>query len=378
LPESTAEFKFDAARLSESHPRLKELRGRMLEKAGGNEGLVDHELAFRFFESLNKFGDGYVKEMSGILERIFKTRDDLTKLYDSAAKGGDVTAEAVKVRFDQLADDMAKLKSPDKALAETSSVELPPKEGAATPKEAPLEPDLSAGVGTEAELDALLDDIENKAEVPRVEGGRIEGKKVPGPPRRPRDPAKWPEWSEKVARWFGRRQNRLNIWDLVRRPGENFRAALGRMFKVMGTKISDHPEILKVWNEAREKVTNGRTPDEIGRDEMLGKGEFSGKSSMYDKVRDRFWADMRDPKNSAARRIFEDAGFIFGDEPAPNLETTNPNVPKGDTKMSLDHAAEKAQAENWKKAIDGDNLNFEFADPNTFREIWQVRHKVRK
>jgi hypothetical protein len=378
LPESTAEFKFDAARLSESHPRLKELRSRMLEKAGGNERLVDNELGLRFFDALHKFGDGYVREMSGLLERIFKTRDDLTNLYDSAAKGNEVTADAVKAKFDQLADDMAKLKAPDKALDEKPTVELPPKDGPAAPKDTPLEPDLEFGGGTEADLDAMLDDLENKAEVPRVEGGRIDGKKVPGPPRRPRDPAKWPEWSERVAKWFGRRADKLNIWDLVRRSGETFRGALGRMFKVMGTKISDHPDILKVWNAARDKVLAGRSIDDIGRDEMLAKGEFSGKQSIYDKVRDQFWADLRDPKNSAGRKIFEDAGFVFGDELAPNLETTNPKVNKGDTKMSLDHSAEKAQGENWKKAVDGDNLAFEFADPNTFREIWQVRHKVRQ
>src|SRR5262245_21858630 len=92
LPETSTDLSFDAARLAESHPRLRDLWNRMIEKAGGNERVVDHELGFRFFESLHKFGDAYVKEMSGTLERIFKTRDDLTSLYDSAVKGDSVSA----------------------------------------------------------------------------------------------------------------------------------------------------------------------------------------------------------------------------------------------------------------------------------------------
>jgi hypothetical protein len=375
LPESTADIKFDAARLAESHPRLRELRGRMLEKAGGNEALVDNELAFRFFDALHGFGDGYVREMSGTLERIFKTRDDLSALYDSAAKGGNVTAEAVKAKFDDLAADMAKLKSPDKALAETPTIELPPKEVPTGAKTPPLEPDLSFGGGTEADLDAMLDDIENKAEAPLAKGGRIDGKKVPGPPRQPRDPSRWAEWNEKVAHWLGRRENKLNLWNLVRRAGESYRDSLARTLDVIGMKISDHPDVWEVWNRAREKVLAGRSIDDLGRDEMLGKGAFDGKSSMYDKVRDQFWADIR---GTGARSTMENAGLMFGDEPAPNLETSNPNVNPGDVKVSLDHIDEKAQGDNWKRAIDGDNLRFEFADPNTFREIWQVRHKVRK
>ena len=368
-----AEFKFDAARLAESHPGLKELRSKMIERANGDSGRVDFELALRFFDALHRFGEGYVQEMSATLGRIFEARNDLADVFAKAAKGESISPEAVKAKFDQLARDMAQLKSPEKKLTETPAVELPPKEKAVDaageaakepPKETIVDP---AHPLSEAEIDAMLDGIEDReGVVPRVEKGKIDGRTVP---KAPRDP-------ERRARWFNRRANKLDLFDLVRRAGESFRQAFARVLKVLGTRISDHPDVLRVWNEARAKVLKGRPLESITRDEMLGHGEFKGKS-MYDKVRDQFWADMRKPENAAAKKVFEDAGFIFGDEPAPVLETTNPNINKGDIKASLDHAAEKAQGENWRRAIDGDNLVFEFADPNTFREIWQVRHKAR-
>jgi hypothetical protein len=42
--------------------------------------------------------------------------------------------------------------------------------------------------------------------------------------------------------------------------------------------------------------------------------------------------------------------------------------------LSLDHVQEKAQADNWQRALDADNLKFEFASPNTERENSQMRH----
>ena len=43
-------------------------------------------------------------------------------------------------------------------------------------------------------------------------------------------------------------------------------------------------------------------------------------------------------------------------------------------KISLDHIVEKARGDNWKQALDAENLRFDFSMPNTYREIIQARH----
>ena len=100
----------------------------MLAKAGaGKENVVDRELAFRFFDALNRFGDGYVEQMSATLQHIFQTRDELSGSYRRAVEGNPVSSADVQAKFESLANDMAKLKSPEKALNEAGEIELPPK-----------------------------------------------------------------------------------------------------------------------------------------------------------------------------------------------------------------------------------------------------------
>ncbi len=353
------EFKFDAEALAREHPNVNKLRNEMLAKAGGDAKRVDAELAFRFFDALSRFGEGYVKEMSATLQRIFQTRDELSNVYNDAVQGKPVSSEAVKAKFDALAADMAKLKSPEKALKEGGELELPPKK-----ETAPAEPETGIDLPSDAEIDAMLDDIETTAEVPRVERGKIEGKTVRKPPK---DPVK-------REAWFARRRGRLNIWDLVRRAGESFRAALDRVRTVIGTKISDHAPVRDAWNTALQKTLGGRTLESISRDEMLGKGAYEGKG-LYDRTRDQFWQEVR--ANPQARAAFEHAGFKFGDQPAPNLEVTATDIPPNETKLSLDHIKEKAQGENWREAVNANNLQFELLNPNSFREAVQVRLKLR-
>ncbi len=73
---------------------------------------------------------------------------------------------------------------------------------------------------------------------------------------------------------------------------------------------------------------------------------------------------------------FTDAGFVFppGPTTAPLLSTTGATRPVTETRVSLDHLAEKAIGNNWTKALDADNLQMEFAMPNTYREITPTRH----
>jgi hypothetical protein len=359
LPEDPTLFRFDAARLAESHPRLRELRSRMLEAAGGDVGKVDNELAFRFFEALSNFGDTYVKQMSGILQKIFQTRDGLSALYDSVIKGEPVAPESLRAKYDQLAADLARLKPPEQALADAPNIELPPKEVTA-------EPDLSLGLD-DFDPDAAVDDLEGQAQVPRVKRGKIDGITVR---RAPKDPVK-------NAAFFARRSGRLDILDLVRRPGESFGDAAARVRTIIGRKLSQNESIRTSWDAARAKVLKGRPLESITRDEMLGHGEFEGKPSLYDQVRDQFWTDIGNAPGSKAAQALDHAGLKFGDGLAPNLEVSRAGIPPGETKVSLDHILEKAQGENWRKAIDADNLRFEFSNPNSFREAIQVRLKLR-
>ena len=175
------------------------------------------------------------------------------------------------------------------------------------------------------------------------------------------------------AAWFRRRRGRINIWDLVLRPPESYRGALLRVLKVIGTDISDHKPLSDAWSDALETTLDGRSLDSITRDEMLGHGAYEGKG-LYDRTRDQFWKLVR---SRDARTILEDAGLMFGDEPAPNLEVTATDVPPNELKVSLDHKDEKAQGENWRRAVDPANLKFEFLAPNSFREAVQVRLKLR-
>ncbi|HMV13480.1 MAG TPA: hypothetical protein PJ996_11050, partial [Nitrosomonas sp.] len=86
-----------------------------------------------------------------------------------------------------------------------------------------------------------------------------------------------------------------------------------------------------------------------------------------------FWRRVRN--DPAAAKILSDAGFGLpgGATAAPVLAGVAPSIPVEDTRISLDHVAEKAQGANWKKALDADNLRMEFARPNTEREIKQMR-----
>jgi hypothetical protein len=52
------------------------------------------------------------------------------------------------------------------------------------------------------------------------------------------------------------------------------------------------------------------------------------------------------------------------------------NIPDAEITISLDHAAEKAIGSNWRRALDPTNLVYEFAAPNSWREIIQMRHPV--
>ena len=114
-----------------------------------------------------------------------------------------------------------------------------------------------------------------------------------------------------------------------------------------------------------------RAARHVLRDENLAR---DNARELYEKARVRFWREVRD--DAVARRQFEDAGFDFPPSrgSAPMLRDVRPDVPDQEIRISLDHVSELAQGQNWRRALDADNLEFEFQMPNTFREIVQMRH----
>jgi hypothetical protein len=150
--------------------------------------------------------------------------------------------------------------------------------------------------------------------------------------------------------------------DLPRRPGESAREALARIKGVIGKKVSDIPQLKRAWEKARAQVLKDQTLD------------ASNYSKLYDATRNRFWKEIRtDP---AAAKYLRDAGFELPPraEQAAKLAGVRPEVPVEEIRISLDHIREKAIADNWRYALDADNLELTFQNPNAYREVVQMRH----
>jgi hypothetical protein len=205
-------------------------------------------------------------------------------------------------------------------------------------------------------VDKFGDALEGEASTSKVTGGPksgyyIEDTKVPGEPQSHLDIDASPNGKDAP---------------LPKRPGETSRGAVARVRAVIGKKISDIPELAKLWNDARASILSRRS---------LTADNYA---DLYDATRDAFWRRVggKTPEAAAARKILQDAGFNanHGQKTAPTLAGTDPKLKRAETTISLDHEDEKAIGDNWKKALDPDNLQMRFAMPNTDREIRQARH----
>lgn len=165
-----------------------------------------------------------------------------------------------------------------------------------------------------------------------------------------------------------RRPGRLDIDDIIRGTGETQRAAVDRVLRVIGQRIDQTP-LCDAWNAARDRVLANRSLSNVTREEMLREG------GLYDRVRNAFWDEVR--ARGDTRQFVEASGFEFRQQRAPFLRVSSPAIPDEEIRLSLDHIQEKAIGDNWRHAIDADNLRFEFQNPNSFREIVQRRHQLR-
>ncbi len=137
---------------------------------------------------------------------------------------------------------------------------------------------------------------------------------------------------------------------------QKMRASWPKLYDVVGHKVSEFPELLKVW-------------------QLATKWEPTLTSSNYAKL-------FQSSKNSffkfhlllsaPAMTRFTNAGFDVGLE----FIDTGPLLP-GDsgkkTYLVIEHVADPAIGDNWRYALSADNLRFEFNDPEAAYQFLSTR-----
>ncbi len=213
--------------------------------------------------------------------------------------------------------------------------------------------------GNSDDWDKAISDID-KWEPGKVSGGKkpnIDGVKVPKRQRRLIDVL-----------------DLMNVDELAALGKGGFKKAMERINNVMGKKISDIDILKGHWEAVKKDLMGGKTAEQLGRDKMI---------ELYASARGKFWDRVR--KDPAAVDFLKKYGFGFENDGAPmailgpkGKETTNVgNLTDQERRISLDHIVEKAQGDNWKKALDADNLEFMFQNANSWKEIVQVKFDMR-
>lgn len=211
----------------------------------------------------------------------------------------------------------------------------------------------------DTETDAALD--AGPAVPGKVTGGAKSGYKIEG------------------VRIPDKQRRRIDVTDLMTEQelaGKGgFQQALMRLGNLMGKRVSDVPVLKKHWDAAVTDVLKGKPVTDYSRETVNGE--------LYPKVNRAFWKRVaRDPEAVA---FLNENGFSIGRKggaPLADLGPTGKGKTKGtitdqERRVSLDHVDEKAQGDNWQKALDPDNLEFMFQNANSEKEIVQVRHKLR-
>ncbi len=126
--------------------------------------------------------------------------------------------------------------------------------------------------------------------------------------------------------------------------------------KVLGKTITASETgaaVKDAWNQARAEVEKNHGP--------LTKENYG---DLYNKTRDKFWGNVQG--SEAAKKFFTDGGFSFDEGRAPMLAaSSDKNLRPSQSRVSLDHLEPKATGENWKYALDGENLMFVMQADNT-------------
>lgn len=212
---------------------------------------------------------------------------------------------------------------------------------------------------TDEEIAAAVDSIESG----KVTGGEKSGHKI--------DDVRIPK----------RQRRQIDVTDIMTEAEQKalgkggFKRALERIGKVMGKKISDIELLKKHWDAARADVLKGKQPTDYSREEVI---------AMYKTAQRKFWENVR--KDPAAVEFLKNQGFEFEGDSGAAMATLGPqgkagtergNITNQERRISLDHIDEKAQGENWKRALDADNLELMFQNANSWKEIVQVKFGMR-
>lgn len=212
--------------------------------------------------------------------------------------------------------------------------------------------------------DKEIDDTLESMEAGKITGGEKSGFKI--------DDTRIPK----------RQRRQIDVTDImteaeIKELGKGgYKKAMDRINSVMGKKISDIPELKKHWDDAREEVLKGKEVTDYKPAVVIDK---------YKDAQRKFWEKIR--KDPAAVEFLKKNGFeLEGDRgaavavlgPQGKLTTERGNVTNQERRISLDHIVEKAQGDNWKKALDADNLELMFQNANSWKEIVQVKFGMRE
>lgn len=145
--------------------------------------------------------------------------------------------------------------------------------------------------------------------------------------------------------------------------------ALRRLETVLSRTIADAPPLRRHWEDARARVMAGRTVNQIGPEEMRG--------AAYDATRDLFWAAVAADPHARGWLATRGIEFLPG-QTAPVVRTNGRRLlPIEQRRVSLDHLRERALGDNWRHALDADQLALIPSAPNSARESTQVRQGTR-
>jgi hypothetical protein len=231
--------------------------------------------------------------------------------------------------------------------------------------EAPTNPDRGASKEQWKEMerkrrwgsavDQSIDSMDSQATTSKVKGGQIEGHTVPTKVKSRLDVDALPGGGDSPIP--------LKQGETGRSAG---RQAVTRIRTLIGHTIAEIPELAKLWEQARTSTLGGKE---------LTKENYR---EMYRRARQNLWKLVggKGPDAEAAREVLRAAGFGIehGGRNAPTLEGADSSLRAAESRLSLDHKDEKAIGDNWKKALDAENIQLEFEMANKERENYQQRH----
>ncbi len=138
----------------------------------------------------------------------------------------------------------------------------------------------------------------------------------------------------------------------VQQLEQKMRASWPRVYNIVGHKLSEFPELRQCWERAKVKGWWAQTLTADNYNEL-----FQWKQSLF---------GLEVSGSAAARARFAKADFDLPKDPLNSPPLNWPPFLAGDshkkTYLILEHIADPAIGDNWRYAVDADNLRFAFED----------------